>query len=399
MTIYDLPPSAYALFAAAIGLALLLFPPMRRRKAPRRAAVNSQSKPVSMPKIEHDDPDLKESNAVSRHIAQMMLDDEWAAIADQIAEWEDQLVQTPGGQRYHDIAADVALSGLQELIDSCPHDSFDDMTASETELSHFVASHRGLPDHHVLAVLAAHAHIAVGNAYRAEFWPEGERREAYRRMARHYLAAGEILEPFEPLAFMSPLLAEAQYLQALGSPGGLHRLPELFEAWIELDPANPAVYATHAEYLADLEMTSDEDILREADAAMARTEETLGFGGYALFFLPLLSRRENARHLMDTELFASALLDLGTQSATAADANWAAAALAAELEAVDERDSDARMVLRDTLLLLIRQTLTVVYPRMWSLDEAAVRDLVHEAAEALPDIEPELKPVLLPQAA
>ncbi len=400
LSIYDLPPSLFALAAAAIGLSLLLFPPMRRRKQPRKHVVNSRSEAVTLPKIEHDDPDLRERNTITRHIAELMLQDEWTAIADQIADWEDQLVQTPGGQRFHDIAADVALSGLQELIDSCPHDSFDDMAEVETELSHFYATHRSMPDNHVLAVLAAHAQIIVGNAYRAEFWPEGERREAYRRMARHYLAAGEILESFEPLAYMSPLLAEAQYLQALGSPGGIHRLPELFEAWIELDPANPAVYAAHANYLSDAEMTSDEDILRESDAAMVRTEETLGFGGYALFFLPLLSRRENARHLMDAELFATALLDLATQSATPADANWAASALAVELDMLDNDDADTRMVLRDTLLLLIRQTLTVVYPRMWAIQEEAVRALLQEAAEALPDLEPELhKQMELPQAA
>ena len=104
---------------------------------------------------------------------------------------------------------------MQELIDACPHNDFDDMKDAETELSHFVSTHRGTPGHHVLACLAAHAHVIVGNAYRADFWPKDQRREAYRRMARHYLAAGEILEPFEPLAYMSPLLAEAKYLQIL----------------------------------------------------------------------------------------------------------------------------------------------------------------------------------------
>lgn len=396
MSIYDLSPSVYALAVVAIGLTLLIFPPARRRKSPDAPVVNARQQAVRLPDIEHEDPDLVESAAVTRHIARLMVDDEWTAIADQIAEWEDQLISTPGGQRFHDIAADVTLSGLQDLIDSCAHGTFEDMAPAEAELSHFVATHRGTPGNHVLACLAAHAQIIVGNAYRAEFWPEGDRREAYRRMARHYLAAGEILEPFEPLAYMSPLLAEAQYLQAMGSPGGVHRLPELFEAWIELDPSNPAVYAAHADFLADPEMTSDEDILREGDAAMARTEDTLGFGGYALFFLPLLSRREDVRSLMDTELFASALLDLATQSATAADANWAAAALAAEMENADDGN---RIILHDTLLLLIRQSLTIVYPRMWPIEEEAVRALLREAAEALPDIEPSERGFVLPAAA
>jgi hypothetical protein len=195
-------------------------------------------------------------------------------------------------------------------------------------------------------------------------------------MAHHFVKAGEILADFDALTQMSPLLAEAQYMQALGSPAGAHKLPELFNAWIDLDPANPAIYAAHARYLSDPENVSDDDIRQLADEATVRTEDSLGFGGYALFFLPLLDIREGARDLLDAELFASALMDLASISANQAEANWAAGRLAAEMKASDEGTAQ---VLRDTLFMLIESHVSVIYPRLWPIDQEEVEALVAEA--------------------
>ena len=184
---------------------------------------------------------------------------------------------------------------------------------------------------------------------------------------------------------MSPLLGETKYLQALGAPGGTRRLPSIFEDWIELDPSNPAIYAMHATQFADPEDIPDEVILRDAEDAMARTEDILGFGGYALFFLPILELRPGADRLLDAELLAEALRDLGSNSATQSDVNWAANALHTVSEQLSD---DVALSLRDTLFMLIAQNLKVVYPRLW---DAPVKDIeaVIEEASVLADILPE----------
>ncbi|MEP6321768.1 MAG: hypothetical protein ABJ074_15345, partial [Paracoccaceae bacterium] len=292
------------------------------------------------------------------------------------------LATTPAGQRFHDIGAKVALSGLQNLIDEAPRDKLADLIEAEGELSHFMDTYHGARDNHVLSLLAARAHLLLGEASRADHWPDAERKDAWRKMAHHFVKAGEILADFDALTQMSPLLAEAQYLQALGSPGGAHKLPELFEAWIDLDPANPGIYEAHATYLADTDAVSDEDILRLADEASARTEDSLGFGGYALFFLPLLTTREGARDLVDIELFGSAMMDLASISANQAEANWAAGRLAAEMEASSE---DQALVLRDTLFMLIQSSISVIYPRLWPIDQEEVEALIAEA-DVLPEL-------------
>ncbi|MCV6592194.1 MAG: hypothetical protein OIF48_04525 [Silicimonas sp.] len=331
--------------------------------------------------VEPRDPDMMERIAVSQHIAALMLADEWAEIGSQIAAWEDQLVSSCGGARYHSIGAEVALSGLQALIDDTPHARLEDLAPAEVELGHFIDTHKRHPDCHVLAALAARAHLALAEACRAPHWPEELRNEAWRRTARHVLEAGEILKSYDALAYMSPLLAEADYLCAIGAPGSKDGVRAAFDTWIDLDPSNPMIYETHARELADPDAYSDAVILAEADRATDRTSETLGAGGYALFFLPLLDRRDGARDLFDADLFAAAMLDLASMEASQAEVNQTANALAAELRLAE--DSEA---LNDTLFMMIRGHMNVIYPRLWALPVDHVQTLVKSAALALPDM-------------
>lgn len=350
---------------------------------PFHIEIPSDTAPEDLP-VEREDPDLVERIAVSRHIADLMLADEWTQVGDDIADWETNLAMAPGGARYHDVAADVALSGLRTLIEAAPNKCLTDLDDAEAEVGHFIDTYQRHPGNHVLAALAARAHLSVGEACRADLWPEDMQRDAWRRMARHFLEAGEILSNYDALAYMSPLLAEAHYRQALGSPGGAHRLDDLFENWIDLDPSNPLIYEVRAHSLADTEAYSDDDILTQADQAMERTEDTLGSGGYALFFLPLLERRNGARDLLDPDLFSGAMLDLASLEASQAEVNQTANALASELRVA----SDANTAMNDTLYVLIRWHLNVIYPRLWSMPEPTIQDLVRVAAEAVPDINP-----------
>lgn len=348
---------------------------------PAKPVRTVQSAPRALA-FERDDPDSREKKSVQTYIADLMIADEWVEIGDCIAEWENELASTPGGLRYHEIAVEVALSGLQSLIDDAPHSRLDDLEAAEAELRNFVETWRGAADSHVLALLAARAHLLVGLACRADHWPETARRDAWRRMARHFVSAGEILSGFDARALMSPLMAEAKYMQALGSPASAHRLPELFREWITLDPSNPGIYAAHAAWLADPRNASQAEILRLADEALERTETTHGMGGYALFFQPLLGFREDARDIYDPDLFAAGMLDLATMSATQAEVNRTADMLAGEIRAVG---AAAPLALKDTLLMLVRSELRVLYPRLWTISEDAIRGLVEEAREKVPD--------------
>ncbi len=363
--------------------ASLTFAHRNKAETAVESAASAPKRKAAPQSFEANDPDDMEYRVIARHIADLMLADEWIEIADQIAEWERALDQTPGGLRFHEIATEVALSGLQSLIDSAPHAAFSDLEHAEYELSCFMETHLAAPDNHVLAVMAARAHLMMGETCRADHWPEELRTEAWRRMARSYVRASDILDSYDARARMSPLVAETKYLTAKGAPAGAHRIPELFEAWITLDPSNPRIYDTHAEWLANPDNASQQTILSLAEEALERTEDILGFGGYALFFRPLLALSDDARSFYNPEFYATGLLDLATLSASQADANRAADALAQE---IDQCGSDAPAALRDTLLMLVRNEIKVFYPRLWTRPEDTIRGLIDEAANTIPDI-------------
>lgn len=373
-------------FLATVVLAFMM--PRLRKSSP--SALTAGITPVmpadvdALP-VRMDDPDYAECVAVSQHVADLMIADEWTEIADKIADWEAGLSSTPGGARYHEIAVKTCLSGLQALIDESPRDSLADLDEAEIEVGHFMDTHRQSRENHVLALLAARAHMALGEACAGDEWPQDQRRAAWRKMAQHFIAAGRILESFDALAHMSPLLAEAHYRHALGSPGGEDRLDDLFHDWIDLDPSNSNIYSAHVTALVALDRITGDDVLEEAERAMQRTEDTLGFGGYALFFMPLLIEYDSARDLLDHELYAAALMDLASHSATQSEVNHAAAALLTEMEASTDAISAAY---KDTLIMMIRQFMTEIHPRIWPISAEEIQELAAEAAEVAPDLGP-----------
>ena len=370
------------IFARRLAASLTFVLPKSETPWSESKAATAPLTPAAL-KFEQNDPDDAEYRAIAGHIAKLMMADEWVEISDQIAAWESDLVSTPGGLRFHEVSVEVALSGLQSLLDAVPHKALSDLADAEYELDCFIDTHRRSPDSHVLALLAARAHLMLGNACRADHWPKDLGTEAWRRMARHFMQAEALLEDYDARALMSPLVAEAQYLQARGAPGGKSKVAGLFERWIMLDPSNPRTYASHAQWLADPDNASQQTLLTLADEAIARTEETIGMGGYALFFQPLLSLSEDTRTFYDPDLYATAILDLATHSASQADVNRAADALAGEVETYGAK---VPLALKDTLLMLVRNEIKICYPRLWTRPEEAIRSLIKEAADAIPGI-------------
>ena len=321
------------------------------------------------------DPDLVARAAIVNRTNHLASDDDWDRLAQEIAAWERRLDATPGGTRNHERAADTALGPLRALLDDAARDSFDDLSPARRETERFVARHRRAPFDHVRAVLAARAHMMIGETCKADYWPDGLRAQAWRQMAHHYLQAEAILSPFDPVAYMSPLLAQAFYELSLGMPDGGARMRPAFDDWIDLDPSNPAIYAAYMPRLLERPGITAKDVLAEADAAAARTEETLGEGGYALCLLPILDEDEGLRARIATDRLAAGLLDLARLSGTQADVNMAAAVLAHEMTL---GDAARRATLQSAFDALVRRHLGVIYPRMWPLELDQIRALLGE---------------------
>ena len=74
---------------------------------------------------------------------------------------------------------------------------------------------------------------------------------------------------------------------------------------------------------------------------------------------------------MDEELFASAVLDLASMSASQAEVNQAANVLAVEMG-----KGEGSLAMRDMFCMIAQSRLEVIYPRLWSLQLAEVQTLL-----------------------
>ena len=374
-------------FVATVALGIAIGHRRHRRRDTESRRMTSASDDQSIPRellipVVQNDPEHVERATVINRVSQLVVAGDWSTLADQIASWESKLAETPGGVRKHELGVETCLTGLQTLLDRAERDTLDALDLADAEVERFVQRHRAAPSDHILAILAARAHMAVGASASADFWPEDQRKDAWRRMAQHYVRAENILAPFDPVSFMSPLLGEAYYHLAMGMPDGGKRLRPVFEDWIDLDPSNPAIYALHAPMLLPCNLGSEAELKSAAQAARERTAEILDDGGYALFWLPLLDEDEDTLSLMDTQTFTNGLLDLARLSSTQAEVNWAAALL---MKLRDEASADRAVIYDAALHRLVRRHLGVIYPRFWHVDLPEIRALLSEVFARLPE--------------
>ncbi len=354
---------------------------LRKYKTQRHYVPISETDEPKIPReqmipVVQTDPDHIEKAAIMNRVSHLAVENDWATLASEIARWESELEATPGGARKHEIGADACLIGLQTLLDDAPRRTLSDLEKAECEALRFVERHKADPQNHILAVLAAKAHLMIARNCRADFWPEAEKSTAWRQMAHHYLRAETILMPLDPVAFMSPLLAGAYYELSQGMPDGGARMRPAFEDWIDLDPSNPRIYAAHMPFLIDTDADAVAIALEEAARADERTSETLGHAGYALCLLPVLDELDGLRGAMETDRFAAGLMDIASLSGTQSETNWAISTLADE---IDVATGEAHNILQSALDALVRRNLTVIYPRLWSRDLEAIRACLREA--------------------
>ncbi len=337
--------------------------------SPARDEATKIPRELKIPVVQNDPEQIECADVINR-VSHLVVDGKWDLLSSEIADWERRLEATPGGARNHEIAVDTALTSLRALLDETPRESLGSLDKAELAVDRFVARHKASPEDHIFAVLAARAHLMLAGSCRAEYWPEAERAAAWRQMAHHYLRAEAILSPFDPVAYMSPLIAGAYYELALGMPNGGTAKQPAFEDWIDLDPSNPAIYAAHVPSFLTGRATDFDALLREAEAAVARTSETLGHGGYALCLIPAIAEDPSLRGRIEPDRLAAGLMDFARNSGTQAEVNWAAATLANEME---ECSLDARNVLQSAFDAIVCRNLTVIYPRLWAMDLEEIR--------------------------
>lgn len=162
------------------------------------------------------------------------------------------------------------------------------------------------PRNHVLAALVARMHLDAGWAKERALTGRPGRDAKQAHLDR---VAG-ILQRFDPLEHMSPILAEVQYFAALSAPDPAAALAAAYEDWSDLDPASLSPHTTHAIHLTPGFGGSAARLEAAAQEAAERTEDILGSGAYAAFYLSALPRDCSLILTLDADRLVDGLLDL-----------------------------------------------------------------------------------------
>ncbi len=188
------------------------------------------------------------------------------------------------------------------------------MAAAGAELSRFEAVFAMFPEDPAAAHLVAQALIDLGTLKRDRAAEGQLSRDLWAESVAHFAAAETLLDEFDPIAQLSPLLAATRYLLVRGIEDGARLCRDWFGDWCDLDPEDAMAHATHAVCMLPNWFGSLTAFEKEARRAVVMTHGATGKAAYAVFHLS--AARALGDHLpsLDLELFTEALADY--QSAT-----------------------------------------------------------------------------------
>ena len=255
---------------------------------------------------------------------------EWSAIA-AAERWADLLAAlrradqaragAPGGRR---LAGLISLGARHPLTATLTRR---DWPAAEAEIDRLAAVQSAHPEDYVAAHLLAQAHLDYGWARRSAEPGPGLPREVWQAFLHHTALAEAVLEPFDPIEEMSPLLAGTRYLLVRGIEDGDAMCRDWYEDWSDLDPTNPEPHSTHAVHLLPHWFGSLGSFDDEARAAMKRTRHCSGASAYAMFYLAATDSLGDLPLRVDLALFLQGLTDFYQATGCQYRANIVAGAL------------------------------------------------------------------------
>ncbi|MDM7930475.1 hypothetical protein [Tabrizicola sp.] len=246
---------------------------------------------------------------------------EWADLLDALAFADQDRTMASGGQRVAPLISEGIRAGLCDAI------TRKDMAAAGAELVRLEAVFELYPDVYAAAHLLAQAHIDIGCCKR-EVATRGQlSRDLLAESAAHFDAAEELLDLFDPIEEMSPLLAGTRYLLVRGIEDGAALCRDWFEDWCDIDPEDATVHATHAVHMLPDWFGSLAIFEKEARRAASITEHLTGKAAYAIFHLTARDRLGDMLPSLDLLLFLQALTDYQNATGCQHRANIAASVL------------------------------------------------------------------------
>jgi len=288
--------------------------------AQRRAAALPVSERLHVPVLT-EAPELAACRDIAAGHAALAAEDRWDDLLAQLQRADQARAPAPGGKRHAALASEGARAALLAAI------ARRDLAAAEAELERLGAVAAARPDSYAAAQVFAQGHLDLGWARRGAAAAQDEGRDQWQGFLTHIAEAERILDPFDPIAENSPLLAGTRYQLVRGLEDGERLFRDWYEDWSDLDPTCPEPHMAHAVHLLPNWYGTLADFDQEARAAAARTGDVSGGAAYAVFYMSAASVLGDPPPGMDLTLHLKGLLDFHRATGCQYRANIVAAAL------------------------------------------------------------------------
>lgn len=230
------------------------------------------------PVLQHG-PEMTEWQCIRQDHAAMAEAGDWPDLLDALRFADQDRTMASGGQRVAPLISEGIRAGFDAAL------ARKDLATAKVELDRFKAVFELYPDDYMAAHLLAQVLIDLGSAKRAQATQGQLSRDLWAESTAHFEAAEDLLDTFDPIEEMSPLLAATRYLLVRGIEDGAALCRDWYEDWCDLDPEDASAHATHAIHMLPDWFGSLVVFEKEARKAATMTNHATGQAAYAVFHM------------------------------------------------------------------------------------------------------------------
>ncbi|MCK0148948.1 hypothetical protein MWU54_02850 [Marivita sp. S6314] len=288
--------------------------------------------------------------------------DAWTTLGDRICRSDAARKMTPGGVPEAELLAEGARADAVTAATRAVKAS--DETTAAAILDDMALIFEETPNNHAVAYVIAMAHIDIGWAWRGEGWRQDIPAAHRAAFFRHFKAASDLIDAFDPFELDSPMLASVRCALLSAETRPRTRASDDYEDLIDLAPGAGKYMRALGNHMLPRWFGSHERLEHEAQRTMARTQDIWGAGGYTWTYLDALSVDDGAFGLLDAALFCSGMRDILDRQSDQHTINTFAAYTGSALDP-DGINQDARAQIADCFDWIVTDYLREVHPRVW----------------------------------
>ncbi len=253
--------------------------------------------------VMHLGPEMTEWQCIRVDHAAMAQRGEWTDLLEAMRFADQDRTMASGGQRVAPLISEGIRSGFDAAV------ARQDLVTAAQELKRFEAVVELNPEDYVAAHLLAQVHIDLGIAKRIIASNGQLSRDLLAESAAHFDAAEELLDTFDPIEELSPLLATTRYLSVSGIEDGAALCRDWYEDWCDLDPEDATPHAAHAIHMLPDWFGSLAAFEKAARKAATMTDATTGQAAYAIFHMTARAHLGDMLPTLDLIRFLRGLAD------------------------------------------------------------------------------------------